>query len=197
MAGDGMNAPAASGHDGGGNSNGGTARSPSCWRQCGRITWEILNPWAALKSLWLRPQACCHWPSGSVCYPLPFPPCFFLVSPLPKSLLMRSPTKVLYLNHCRADRCQTKAYIGGLDGLRALGILWVVCFHVNMLAPIYWIDHSTAEVFSNWTRGDYLAQEMAMPMRIGFNGHLAVDVFFALSGFHITVRQMRMSVCGL
>lgn len=110
---------------------------------------------------------------------------------------MRSPTKVLHLNHCRADRCQTKAYIGGLDGLRALGILWVVCFHVNMLAPIYWIDHSTAEVFSNWTRGDYLSQEMAMPMRIGFNGHLAVDVFFALSGFHITVRQMRMSVCGV
>jgi peptidoglycan/LPS O-acetylase OafA/YrhL len=60
----------------------------------------------------------------------------------------------------------SREHIPALDGVRGLAILLVMLFHMNVVAPVTWVDRL-------WS---------------GFviNGSVGVDVFFVLSGFLIT-----------
>src|SRR3954453_4386536 len=58
-------------------------------------------------------------------------------------------------------------HVAGLDGLRGLAVLLVMCDHFGTLDPTRW----------NWTRG----------------GWVGVDLFFVLSGFLITSLLLRES----
>ncbi|WP_265577145.1 acyltransferase family protein [Pseudomonas protegens] len=89
-----------------------------------------------------------------------------------------------------------KGRVNFLDGLRGWAALVVLIAHLNafLLDPAI---YSKGAIFDSFTDGNYLASALAFILNVTPDGSLAVQIFFVLSGYALSVSYLKPGREGL